>query len=371
MAGMMLGGQAYEHQTSGHRIAGKGFSLSPTLPTPVASDTGTVSGGSGGDYLRTVATTLLPTPSVAHVRNHDEPLEDYLQRRKDYEEGRTSGMPGASLGVAIRLEQEGIELFQTPVAVEGDGGAVSAELKKSRGHFVMLRDQIYDLFPTPKARDSNAEGYEAGLRRSQAGIGTVAKGIADGDERITGMLPTPRATRGGSSTETQYLLMPTPLVDDAKNTGHNKVRRPSLATETFAMGNLLPTPLANASKGSSQKAIEEGNPKNRYAEEVEIVASKGVWGKYAPAIERWELALGRPAPAPTRADGKNGNHRLSPEFTEWMMGLPLGWITDAGLRRNEELKACGNGVVPQQAAFALSILMADLPEHIKLSTVSE
>jgi DNA (cytosine-5)-methyltransferase 1 len=40
-----------------------------------------------------------------------------------------------------------------------------------------------------------------------------------------------------------------------------------------------------------------------------------------------------------------------------MMGLPAGWITDAGLTRTEELKACGNGVVPQQAELALRILL--------------
>jgi DNA (cytosine-5)-methyltransferase 1 len=32
-------------------------------------------------------------------------------------------------------------------------------------------------------------------------------------------------------------------------------------------------------------------------------------------------------------------------------------VTDCGLTRNEELKACGNGVVPQQAELALRILL--------------
>ena len=40
-----------------------------------------------------------------------------------------------------------------------------------------------------------------------------------------------------------------------------------------------------------------------------------------------------------------------------MMGLPEGWITGVGLTRVEELKACGNGVVPQQAEIALRILL--------------
>jgi DNA (cytosine-5)-methyltransferase 1 len=80
------------------------------------------------------------------------------------------------------------------------------------------------------------------------------------------------------------------------------------------------------------------------------------WGKFEPAIRRWESIIGRPAPEPTKPDGKEGNHRLSSKFTEWMMGLPDGWITDIGLKRNDELKACGNGVVPQQAELALSLL---------------
>jgi len=85
------------------------------------------------------------------------------------------------------------------------------------------------------------------------------------------------------------------------------------------------------------------------------------WGKFQPAIERWAEVLGRPAPSPTKPDGKDDAHRLSSAFTEWMMGLPAGWITDAGLTRNEELKACGNGVVPQQAALALRHLLEGIP----------
>lgn len=37
-----------------------------------------------------------------------------------------------------------------------------------------------------------------------------------------------------------------------------------------------------------------------------------------------------------------------------MMGLDEGWITDTpDVSRNNQLKAAGNGVVPQQAAAAL------------------
>lgn len=72
------------------------------------------------------------------------------------------------------------------------------------------------------------------------------------------------------------------------------------------------------------------------------------WGAYAPAIERWERTLGRPAPAPV-----DHKRRLDPVFVEWMMGVPEGWVTDLGLPRTAQLRVLGNGVVPQQAAHAL------------------
>ena len=86
----------------------------------------------------------------------------------------------------------------------------------------------------------------------------------------------------------------------------------------------------------------------------------GAWGAYEPAIRRWEARLGRPAPRPTEPTGRDQGQRLSPRFTEWMMGLPDGWVTDPaiGISRNEQLKACGNGVVPQQAAAALRDMLA-------------
>jgi hypothetical protein len=125
-------------------------------------------------------------------------------------------------------------------------------------------------------------------------------------------------------------ILPTPQVDDSKNTGHNQDRRTTLASEVWA----------------TQQTTN--------------------WGKFEPAIRRWEQALGITAPAPTKPDGKDDQHRLSSEFTEWMMGLEPGWITDCGLTRNEELKAAGNGVVPQQAELALRILLGlDIPKVLE------
>ena len=48
--------------------------------------------------------------------------------------------------------------------------------------------------------------------------------------------------------------------------------------------------------------------------------------------------------------------RLNTKFVEYMMGLPVGWVTDLDLIRAQQLKMLGNGVVPQQAYHALKIL---------------
>lgn len=83
------------------------------------------------------------------------------------------------------------------------------------------------------------------------------------------------------------------------------------------------------------------------------------WGEYEAAIRRWE-SLTRPAPEPTKLNAK-GNPKLSDEFDEWLMGLPEGWLTEVpNITWNEVLKACGNGVLWQQAAVAVRHLLSRL-----------
>jgi DNA (cytosine-5)-methyltransferase 1 len=50
------------------------------------------------------------------------------------------------------------------------------------------------------------------------------------------------------------------------------------------------------------------------------------------------------------------NDKLNAKFVEYMMGLPAGWVTDLDLSRAQQLKILGNGVVPQQAYYALACL---------------
>ena len=197
------------------------------------------------------------------------------------------------------------------------------------------------LMPTPTRRDykdGQAERYRQGVIQGDTLARCVFNAIRGGEI----LMPTPKAldgVKGNLKTSQERLdsghqvdlpnvaidLLQTPQVDDAKNTGHNQGRRTTLASEVWL----------------AEQTIS--------------------WGKFEPAIRRWEK-LTRVAPAPTKPDGRDGAHRLSAEFTEWMMGLPEGWVTaeDIGLKRNDQLKACGNGVVPQQAEMALRILLQDV-----------
>jgi DNA (cytosine-5)-methyltransferase 1 len=95
--------------------------------------------------------------------------------------------------------------------------------------------------------------------------------------------------------------------------------------------------------GPRQRQRARSEPGNR--------DSATAWVCYTPAIERWGRILGRPAPDPTDSRG------LRPEFVEWMMGLDEGYICNLGLSRTAALKMLGNGVVPQQAALAVDLLL--------------
>lgn len=196
-----------------------------------------------------------------------------------------------------------LSLLPTPVA-QPSGNTPEDHLRKKPGRAVVTDLAIIAengligsggrLLPTPRTTDMNGPGAH--------GMGGVDLRTA-----VT-MMPTPRATRGGSATEMAYAMGGT-RSDDERPQG--------------------------------------------------VVVPSADWGPYAAAINRWCEVSGRPAPAPVRMDGKGGKARLNPGLTEWMMGWPAGWVTapEIGLSRAEQLKACGNGVVPQQAAAALRTML--------------
>ncbi len=214
-------------------------------------------------------------------------------------------------------------LLRTPSAIEGQGGAISEKKAREKNRMLQVRDQMAQL------------AHENGLKVSDA--------IAND------LLPTP------TTMEHREIKTPEQIAAlKAKSPGGYRNLRESVVND------LLPTPIVRDYKDGA--APQTRNGKVSVDTVGRAVMNSGEvsefsWGKFEAAIRRWETVTGRPSPAPTKPDGKDGSHRLSSAFTEWMMGLPEGWITDVGLSRVDELKACGNGVVPQQAELALRILL--------------
>ena len=159
-----------------------------------------------------------------------------------------------------------------------------------------------------------------------------SSGRVSGDEPVGALLPTPTtqdgANNGGPS---QFQLNTLPLNAEVK---------------------LLPTPRTSDTNGAGHHG--DGGMDLR----TTVVENASQWGKYGPAIARWEAIVGTPAPTPTEPN-KDGNPRLAAPFSEWLMGWPAGWVTDPaiGISRNDQLKIIGNGVVPQQAAAAIQHLL--------------
>jgi hypothetical protein len=301
-------------------------------------------------------------------------------------------------------------LLRSPTASQGEGGALGEAVARKRGNTVGIRDQAMDIakaqglkvsrsvanLPTPTVSDQ----YTANLTSTQQSEGSLhSVSLAQVFHR-TDLFPTPNTMdslparsgearernlhRGGSTSrrtssgnlreDVVYLLPKTELLPTPNTMEHREIKTPEQIAELKAkspggyrnlresvVNELFPTPKAlDGVKGNlktSQERLDSGHQVDLPNIAIDLLTTPATnWGKFEPAIRRWEETIDRPAPEPTKPDGKEGNHRLSSKFTEWMMGLPDGWITDIGLKRNDELKACGNGVVPQQAELALSLL---------------
>lgn len=60
----------------------------------------------------------------------------------------------------------------------------------------------------------------------------------------------------------------------------------------------------------------------------------------------------------------SGRQALNPALPEWLMGLPEGWVTEVpGVKREAQLRIIGNGVQPQAAQLALSLLSPLMDDH--------
>ncbi len=189
------------------------------------------------------------------------------------------------------------------------------------------------LLPTPGAR----LGDERGSPSPTLAADRMASGRRNLDDAVA-LLPTPTARDGDGRGEGSPEYW-------ASRQGRENGQRAPLG----AVINLLPTPMA--ADGGWGRGSSAG-----FGLRNESRAVSTGWGRYAEAIARWERITGRPVPEPTEP-GAKGQPRLSARFVEWMQGLPDGWVTDH-VARNPALHALGDGVVWQQGAHALRLLLS-------------
>lgn len=191
-------------------------------------------------------------------------------------------------------------------------------------------------FPAQAAAD--AESHRHRLRRPQSGRGVQAAAVTASDSTGPCRATTADATR------------------DRRDERQSRTAGFQRGSDVAVSGNAPGTSGPESRRGvapapaSDPTASTVGQPRTRID-----------WGDYAAAIRRWEQALGRPAPFPT-LPGRHGRPVLAPVFVEWLQGLDLGWVSSLPLPRTAQLKALGNGVVPQQAAYAVALLLDDLAE---------
>lgn len=189
-------------------------------------------------------------------------------------------------------------------------------------------------------------GFAAGDETARRGAwADVSRSV--GTSPVGVLLPTPTVVDmgEGKSPEAWDAWREAMMVRHRNGQGHGR----SLFQEVSS-GGLVPSPMARDYRGAG---IDRG-PGSKDDDHVQHVARRpGFEERFGPALHRWAGVLGREWPAPT-VDGRI-NHR----FVEWMMGLPAGHVTDVVSWR-QSIKMLGNGVVPLQAAAAVTALTACL-----------
>lgn len=284
--------------------------------------------------------TLLPTPIVSDGTGGPKKLE------------------GARFAPQMR---EIKQLLPTPGAYDGErGGSQHPDKRRAGNHSVSIQDVAEHLELLEGAAHAASEG------RPSEVLSSVRRAV-DADEIRQ------RSPRGSERVPAEEPLLEEVRIHEASGAaGHASVEGESGGTENGVRAVLSHGRSAHSPSGSGRDKQRAGEPSGA----LQVVSSEAplagrpdvpsragsgtAWGPYRAAIERWERVLGRPAPAPVLHDGKGGKARLNAALCEFMMGWPAGHVTDPaiGLSRAEQLKACGNGVVPQQAAAALREMLA-------------
>ena len=84
------------------------------------------------------------------------------------------------------------------------------------------------------------------------------------------------------------------------------------------------------------------------------------------ALEHWETVTGERYPYPADiSHSRDDAFRISMSFVEWMMGLPVGYVSTPSLplTRDERMGLLYSGTVPLQAAHAVAVGLTQMGEQ--------
>ena len=368
-SGMMRGGRLSALPLSALPTAENGSSSSPPLEMFHTPDTAPDAPNKGsntrskpaglGNQVKELTDPLLRTPQAAVT----EPKPGIKL------EGRTPSDPQVGLADQIvaldevppavqrarRTPKNQLELFPTPGARDGDRGPRSDDAIASGTGQPSLLDMGKILpdnpvLPTPRASDAKGVDNEAEWSRHSPGLSAMSYHLREDEKLLStpqardwkgvpgdtynshnlardisklppaadepdSMLPTPRATRGGSATETVQRLedeptpmLPTPQAYDghAPKTAEMMERQSSRGygpNLTDVVSNLLPTPVVTDATGARNSTAWRSNPDHGIS--IGDTLTDAMW-KLAADQGEMELPTGptqkRFVPQPDQAD---------------------------------------------------------------------
>jgi len=226
-----------------------------------------------------------------------------------------------------------------------------------------LRDQVSvsegkTMWPSPRAVDTGGmslEGAEERMKNRKA-EGKTTGGFND-LKKAVGMFPTPRAGKTTDEDEESWLarhaegkvatpplalaarLWATPTINDSKNNGSASQQERRGSDLNVQVARMLPTPTTQEIEHPDIDLDETGRRKTK----------DGRTGSEARSLNLADTA--RMLPTPTGDDANNVTRTsgafqslsrevegsLSPDWVEWLMGIPLGWSSMQPLPREEYL----------------------------------
>ena len=254
-----------------------------------------------------------------------------MKERKE-RNGYRNGTTYTSLETQVKYDPKVQGLIRTPSAMDArnwehseytGGGTLAQE--------IVQNEKYKSLLPTPTVIQGGPNKIEDGKRvyhKDKKGGGFSAQLQ---DLAVSGLLPTPRANSAmGTALETDFnhepdrcrnletvvgkMLLPTPNAGEAEHYRLQYTPGSQMGTSLSAMGT-LPTPSARDWKGKTTPGVRK--------------QSGCVYGEMLPD------AIGRMTQdSCPNTDGQS--FRLSPLFTEEMMGFPFLWTTLPFLKRDGE-----------------------------------